>query len=355
MQNTYDDQDPRLQVYAGFGSYRSLINQILPIDPNEARRSETIRLSQTAVEESFELTSGFANSILQKGLLPEEQNKATQMIRNDHGVVQVRFEEFETTIDIRSQHSIYIPAYVFDYTYLGRTLQTIVSGINAKTAGLTVYDSILTGVSAGSATAVVMFLLLRSPVFSLLMFGAVYYLASLGTKWYPVFRSARMEAQRTAERIENAAQPASSRGEGRQGQAGFGGFDPFEQFGGFGNFGGFRRQSSSQRPGSYGQQGSYGGYTGYGGQGSSSGQNPFASKSTSPDPKGLYKALGVAKSASKDEIQTAFRKAAMSKHPDKVPEAQKQAASAEFAKINEAYRVLRNDQKRKGYDSYGTT
>ena len=64
-----------------------------------------------------------------------------------------------------------------------------------------------------------------------------------------------------------------------------------------------------------------------------------------------YKLLGVGKNASKEELKKAFRKLAMKYHPDKNKD--DKAAEEQFKKINEAYAVLSNDEKRKQYDMFG--
>jgi curved DNA-binding protein len=64
-----------------------------------------------------------------------------------------------------------------------------------------------------------------------------------------------------------------------------------------------------------------------------------------------YKVLGVNRSASKEELKKAFRKLAMKYHPDK--NKGDKTAEEKFKKINEAYAVLSNDEKRKQYDMYG--
>jgi curved DNA-binding protein len=64
-----------------------------------------------------------------------------------------------------------------------------------------------------------------------------------------------------------------------------------------------------------------------------------------------YKLLGVEKNASKEEIKKAFRKLAMKYHPDKNKDDKN--AEEKFKKINEAYAVLSNDEKRKQYDMFG--
>lgn len=63
-----------------------------------------------------------------------------------------------------------------------------------------------------------------------------------------------------------------------------------------------------------------------------------------------YQVLGVARDASAKEIQAAFRKLARKHHPDvnKASDAEKQ-----FKRINEAYEVLKDPEKRKKYDQLG--
>jgi molecular chaperone DnaJ len=64
-----------------------------------------------------------------------------------------------------------------------------------------------------------------------------------------------------------------------------------------------------------------------------------------------YAALGVARDASADDLKKAYRKQAMQFHPDRNP-GDKQA-EAKFKEVNEAYDVLKDDQKRAAYDRYG--
>ncbi len=63
-----------------------------------------------------------------------------------------------------------------------------------------------------------------------------------------------------------------------------------------------------------------------------------------------YKALGVERSASQDEIKRAYRNLAMRLHPDKNKE---HGAEEKFKHINEAYAVLSDPEKRRQYDTYG--
>ncbi len=64
-----------------------------------------------------------------------------------------------------------------------------------------------------------------------------------------------------------------------------------------------------------------------------------------------YETLGVSKTASEDEIKSAFRKLARKFHPDVAKD--KKTAEEKFKQINEAYEVLGDSEKRKKYDQLG--
>ena len=67
--------------------------------------------------------------------------------------------------------------------------------------------------------------------------------------------------------------------------------------------------------------------------------------------KDYYKLLGIDKSATEKEIKQAYRRLARKHHPDINPG--DKSSEEKFKKINEAYEVLSNKDKRQKYDRYG--
>jgi molecular chaperone DnaJ len=64
-----------------------------------------------------------------------------------------------------------------------------------------------------------------------------------------------------------------------------------------------------------------------------------------------YDILGVARGASAEEMKKSYRKLAMQYHPDRNPN--NPAAEQKFKELNEAYDVLKDDNKRAAYDRFG--
>ena len=63
-----------------------------------------------------------------------------------------------------------------------------------------------------------------------------------------------------------------------------------------------------------------------------------------------YKTLGISRNATKKEVKKAFKKLSKKYHPDVSKE---KNATQIFAKVNEAYEVLGDEEKRRKYDRYG--
>lgn len=68
--------------------------------------------------------------------------------------------------------------------------------------------------------------------------------------------------------------------------------------------------------------------------------------------KDYYEILGIKKDATASQIKKAYRKLALKYHPDK--NSGDKGAEEKFKKINEAYAVLSNKEKRENYDTFGS-
>lgn len=73
---------------------------------------------------------------------------------------------------------------------------------------------------------------------------------------------------------------------------------------------------------------------------------------TSIDP---YQVLSLPKTATTDQVKSAYRKAALKHHPDKAAEDGKEGAHQKFQEIALAYAILSDERRRKRYDTTGNT
>ena len=64
-----------------------------------------------------------------------------------------------------------------------------------------------------------------------------------------------------------------------------------------------------------------------------------------------YEILGVQRTATEQDLKSAFRKSAMVYHPDKNPGDKE--AEQKFKELGEAYEILKDPQKRAAYDQLG--
>ena len=67
--------------------------------------------------------------------------------------------------------------------------------------------------------------------------------------------------------------------------------------------------------------------------------------------KDYYEILGISKTADENEIKKAYRKLAIKYHPDKN---KSKSACEAFKKVNQAFSILKDKDKRKHYDIFGT-
>jgi DnaJ homolog subfamily C member 9 len=68
-----------------------------------------------------------------------------------------------------------------------------------------------------------------------------------------------------------------------------------------------------------------------------------------------YQVLAIDKSATQDQIKSAYRKAALKHHPDKAAPDQREEANKKFQEIALAYAILSDERRRRRYDTTGNT
>jgi DnaJ family protein C protein 9 len=93
---------------------------------------------------------------------------------------------------------------------------------------------------------------------------------------------------------------------------------------------------------------------------------PSRHRSSSPDASDLeidplpptinpYETLDLEPTATQSEIKSAYRRAALNHHPDKVSPSEKEAAHTHFQHIALAYAILSDERRRARYDATGST
>ncbi|EHY54321.1 hypothetical protein HRR83_008098 [Exophiala dermatitidis] len=78
-------------------------------------------------------------------------------------------------------------------------------------------------------------------------------------------------------------------------------------------------------------------------------------ESTEPATVDPYDVLKVSKTATADEIKSAYRKLALKHHPDKARPEDRETAHKAFQEIAFAYAILSDERRRKRYDATGNT
>jgi hypothetical protein len=74
-----------------------------------------------------------------------------------------------------------------------------------------------------------------------------------------------------------------------------------------------------------------------------------------PEDRDYYDVLGISRNAANEQVRKAYKVKSLSLHPDKVAQRgniNKEEAAAEYEKVQEAYGVLVNDEKRRSYHAF---
>eukprot|EP00884_Botryococcus_braunii_P021726 jgi/Botrbrau1/8237/Bobra.0392s0032.1 len=354
--SSYPASEPSLQVYGSWKYLRAEVHALKPGDLVERARPLTPDLLTSPTDGStrriapFHMTPATAVRLASEWIGQKER----QLAEERHLPCMCRF-------------------FVFTNHHFGLKLHTFVSGVEvAKVGGQRLYDEGKVGLLVGLASGAALFLSGAFPkvmsAWDFWVWGValpvtlagvmVHYLprwrkgilawfqnveqmrhtqADLGGGWDTEWRAfSRQEEQQRRWDEEDARR---WRGGSAWGWPGGGWGTQWPGAGGIGG-GGAGWPGGGSRPG--------------GGAWQSPGGGGSQARPWDRDPSGYYKTLGVEPSASKEDIQAAYRGQAMKWHPDHVKEGEKETANRKFQQLNEAYSVLRDPAKRRMYDQGGS-
>ncbi|KAG2433133.1 hypothetical protein HYH02_012834 [Chlamydomonas schloesseri] len=310
-----------------------------------------------------------------------ELRSAEEQLRSTYGADQVRHVMLDLELEGLSATPVFVPVYVFKTRVRGTVMRTYVAGFAPGLSSGPVLPNptrvaALTAAAAPVALAGVgVFDWLPLPValvFSMVLPALVGYLAA--SFWPQLYAGFLLLRQRLASPLPEASaaeQEAWWRYEWVRQDAdeGYGYSSDARYSYSYSQRERERQQREQQSAGSQQRQQQYQQqYQQYQQrqqqQQQSQGRSTSSSSSSSGggggsphpawDPRGLYAALGVSRAASKEEVQAAFRAAAMRVHPDRQPDPKLKAeATRRFQAVQEAYSVLRDPQRRAAYDRGG--
>lgn len=278
---------------------------------------------------TFELKAETGRAKAIGAIKSHQFNAARDFLMQAYRCDDTRGLDLDVDIQQFSAAPILLPVFLYSSRHFGNSkVRTFVAGFDAaKVSGVRVLDETRIGL-ATAAVASIAVLLSQSwqtyPVYQLFSFAiaAPALLVGFAAKYWPRIRNQLHQARRDADRYMNSKTDQTGSFSTSWTHA----YSQFEQF---------RRSREQSRF-----------------EGGSSGFSAGRSSYKSSDPKGYYKLLEIEPSASKADVQAAFRGLAMKQHPDRFDdEKQKQVATVKFRHILEAYSVLRDNNKRQMYDS----
>ncbi|CAO3634202.1 unnamed protein product [Cunninghamella blakesleeana] len=262
----------------------------------------------------------------------KEESLIDDFLCNTYGADKTRLVDFDLTIDNVIVSPVYYPAYIFTVNYLGRHLRTFINGHDLSVGGLRIYNWKKVAITSAVGMSIVMALndgIGIGGASGSFWIGVALpsLVTSLITMYYPIL-SLRMRDLIRKREIESQAKDKKTWDTDWTAA-----YDAYE---------------NEQRYRAWKEEKAY--------QSQTESNHYYSSSSSqlNKDPKGYYSILGVSPSATKTDIQSAFRGLAMKHHPDRYTDPkEKEETKKKFQVISNAYSVLRDSKKRKIYDTTG--
>ncbi|ORX62956.1 DnaJ-domain-containing protein [Hesseltinella vesiculosa] len=323
-------QYPDLQIYASHRYRRGLVNGIrtgqglrdaTAFQPNLMDRPHYDHPAYEAIQRRLDPYTMYPTTALRmvrSFIQTNEENAMEAFLCDKYNGDKTRLMDLEVTLSDVRVAPVYYPAFVFTIRYMGRSLRTFVNGHDLSVGGIRIYNWRRVALVSAAGMAGLM-----------ILNGGLGWGGASGTYWagivipslatslfvmyYPLLSLHVRDWMRKRE-IASQAQDAKTWETSWT--------DDYDE--------------ADQRWQSYKQ-------------------SHRATPSTARhDPQGYYAILGVPATASKSEIQSAFRGLAMKYHPDRYTEPEdKEKAKTKFQDISNAYSVLRDERKRRKYDETG--
>ncbi|KEG10477.1 DnaJ chaperone protein [Trypanosoma grayi] len=306
----------RTQIYAGYKYnihhvHTALRHEENPLHLRKMRFVDTTNATINLFEQSTNTLNVFVNEEVRR----QAEETARAMVRSYHpGASTIRVDFTDLQIRLENVTPVFVSCYVVKAQYDGQMYTLYVSGANGTVSGPFLINSLYVGRLAAVGAVGLSVLLWPNKVaglaFGSLLSVPVYYAAFYAAKFFPSHSRDYYRTQRRRMRSKHEDADRS-------------GFRPGVDS---------HRIDEEYRRSSYWdthmfQQGTHGGSGG-----------------TVKDPRGYYAALGLSGTESVNEIRSAYRRFVLVEHPDAG------GSTERMAKLNEAYRVLRDPKRRAEYD-----
>lgn len=323
-------EENKTQIYAGYKYNIAHVHSALRSDAMAYSLRKMYEVDTAgATINLFEQSTSTMINFVEREVRRQAEQTALSMVRSFHPSAQfvsITFKEF--TFHIDEVTPTFVPCYVVKADYDAERYTLYVSGVNGQVGGPYLLNSLYVARVSALATIVVALLLTPNKVagfvYGSVLSVAAYYTAFYAAKWYPALRRNWNREQREKLRRQNL------------------GIDS----------GGYRPSTSSQRIQQEYRTSSYWDTHAYQKKKSSSSSSDGNSASSSSsstsrkvaDPLGYYRILELRGDESVNEIRSAYRRIVLKQHPDVG------GSNEAMAKVNEAYRVLRDPKRREAYD-----
>nr|CCC95185.1 putative chaperone protein DNAj [Trypanosoma congolense IL3000] len=303
------------QIYAGYKYNIHYVHQVFRSETNplHLKKMTSVNVEGASIN-LFEQSTRTLKVFIDKEVGQQAKDTASALVRSYHpGAFSVNVEFSELHIHLDDVMPVFMPCYVVKATYDQREYTLYVNGFNGQVGGPFLINSLYVGRAAALLTAAVSLFLSPNKgagfIIGSVLALPIYYIAFYTAKYLPLLQRNYFRQQREKLRERHMSTDHS----------------------------GFRPDVNSERINEEYRHSSY--WDTHDFQ-----KKPHSAYRRVNDSKGYYAALGLTGNESVNEIRSAYRRLVITEHPDAG------GSTERTAKLNEAYRVLRDPKRREEYD-----